>query len=174
MVFRQNRDITFANKQASAGTTGRRLNYAQQLTDGTHPLTARVYVNRIWMHHMGQGIVTTPGDFGLGGAAPTHPVAPAGCAGARLHGRGSARARAPWLTPCPHAGTRSTTAARTRSPPQPTRPSSRRSSPRRSRGNRRETRRENRRDLTRRDAVAEIQPRCTAGIPPRRHARRRR
>ena len=73
MVFRQNRDITFANKQALAGTTGRRLTYAQQLTDGTHPLTARVYVNRIWMHHMGQGIVTTPGDFGLGGAAPTHP-----------------------------------------------------------------------------------------------------
>ena len=73
MVFRQNRDITFANKQALAGTTGRRLTYAQQLTDGTHPLTARVYVNRIWMLHMGQGIVTTPGDFGLGGAAPTHP-----------------------------------------------------------------------------------------------------
>ena len=73
MVFRQNREITLANKQASAGTTGRRLTYAQQLTDGTHPLTARVYVNRIWMHHMGQGIVTTPGDFGLGGAAPTHP-----------------------------------------------------------------------------------------------------
>jgi hypothetical protein len=54
-------------------TTGRRLQWAQRLTDGSHPLVARVLVNRIWMHHFGRGIVNTPGDFGLLGDRPTHP-----------------------------------------------------------------------------------------------------
>ena len=30
-------------------------------------------VNRIWMHHFGEGLVATPGEFGLLGARPTHP-----------------------------------------------------------------------------------------------------
>ena len=54
-------------------TSGRRLAYARRLTDGKHPLVARVLVNRIWMHHFGRGIVTTPGDFGMLGERPTHP-----------------------------------------------------------------------------------------------------
>ena len=54
-------------------TTGRRLQWAQRLTNGSHPLVARVLVNRIWMHHFGRGIVNTPGDFGLLGDQPTHP-----------------------------------------------------------------------------------------------------
>lgn len=57
----------------SVPTTGRRLKWATRLTDGTHPLVARVLVNRFWMHHFGQGIVGTPGDFGLLGDQPTHP-----------------------------------------------------------------------------------------------------
>ncbi len=57
----------------SVPTTGRRLQWAQRLTDGSHPLVARVLVNRIWMHHFGRGIVNTPGDFGLLGDRPTHP-----------------------------------------------------------------------------------------------------
>jgi hypothetical protein len=38
-----------------------------------NPLTRRVIVNRLWHHHFGQGIVTTPSDFGLGGDKPSHP-----------------------------------------------------------------------------------------------------
>ncbi|MGH7140544.1 MAG: DUF1549 and DUF1553 domain-containing protein, partial [Pirellulales bacterium] len=54
-------------------TTGRRLSFARHLTDGRHPLVARVIVNRIWLHHFGRGLVAAPGDFGVLGAKPTHP-----------------------------------------------------------------------------------------------------
>ena len=57
----------------SLPSTGRRLAYARRLTDGTHPLLARVLVNRIWLHHFGHGIVDTPGDFGALGGKPSHP-----------------------------------------------------------------------------------------------------
>lgn len=54
-------------------TTGRRLAYANYLTNGQHPLLARVLVNRFWMHHFGSGIVATPSDFGRLGDRPSHP-----------------------------------------------------------------------------------------------------
>ncbi|MBM3793956.1 MAG: DUF1553 domain-containing protein [Acidobacteria bacterium] len=53
-------------------SSGRRLALAQWLTDPAHPLTARVMVNRIWLHHFGSGLVTTPGNFGRMGAAPSN------------------------------------------------------------------------------------------------------
>jgi len=38
-----------------------------------HPLTARVMANRIWQHHFGHGLVTTPSEFGPHGQAPENP-----------------------------------------------------------------------------------------------------
>lgn len=54
-------------------TTGRRLAFARRLTSPQYPLTARVIVNRVWLHHFGRGLVLTPGDFGTLGEKPTHP-----------------------------------------------------------------------------------------------------
>ncbi len=46
---------------------------AKWLTHPTHPLTPRVFANRIWLNHFGRGIVATPNDFGLNGKQPSHP-----------------------------------------------------------------------------------------------------
>ncbi len=66
-------DFKIPTDDPSIPTSGRRLAYARHLTDGKHPLVARVLVNRIWMHHFGRGLVATPGDFGALGERPSHP-----------------------------------------------------------------------------------------------------
>lgn len=50
-----------------------RLELAQWLASSTHPLTARVYVNRIWRWHFGAGLVGSTENFGVLGDRPTHP-----------------------------------------------------------------------------------------------------
>lgn len=52
--------------------SGRR-ELAEWLTHPSNPLTARVAVNRIWLHLFGRGLVASADDFGLNGHRPTHP-----------------------------------------------------------------------------------------------------
>ena len=57
---------------AAKSSSGRR-ELAEWLASPNNPLSARVYVNRVWMHVMGEGIVRTPDNFGETGERPTHP-----------------------------------------------------------------------------------------------------
>jgi hypothetical protein len=65
--------FTWASPGKDAKTSGRRFAFADWLTQPDHPLTARVLVNRLWLLHFGEGIVTTADNFGHKGARPTHP-----------------------------------------------------------------------------------------------------
>lgn len=59
--------------EAAANESARRLALANWLTSLDQPLVPRVLANRIWQHHFGTGIVSTPSDFGYMGSLPSHP-----------------------------------------------------------------------------------------------------
>ncbi len=50
-----------------------RLDLARAIASRDNPLTARVFVNRVWMHHFGDPLVSSPSDFGVRAAPPTNP-----------------------------------------------------------------------------------------------------
>jgi Protein of unknown function (DUF1553)/Protein of unknown function (DUF1549) len=54
-------------------TKSGRLDLARWIGSDDNPLTARVMVNRVWQHLIGQGIVTSTENFGVTGQAPSHP-----------------------------------------------------------------------------------------------------
>jgi len=56
-----------------AKTSGRRTILAEWIGNEANPLTARVFVNRLWQQHFGRGIVASANDFGKFGDLPTHP-----------------------------------------------------------------------------------------------------
>ncbi len=72
-VLAGQRKVEVPEKNPALPSSGRRLAFAQSITDGRHPLLARVMVNRVWMHHFGKGIVASAGDFGKLGELPSHP-----------------------------------------------------------------------------------------------------
>jgi hypothetical protein len=57
----------------NAPETDRRLALANWITHADNPLTYRVIANRLWQWTFGNGLVTTPSDFGFGGGRPSHP-----------------------------------------------------------------------------------------------------
>jgi hypothetical protein len=65
--------ISIPGSKPPAKTQSGRLELAQWLTHRQNPLTARVMVNRVWQKLFGRALVTTPDDFGVNGAKPSHP-----------------------------------------------------------------------------------------------------
>ena len=64
--------LTGEDRQPFTDGSGR-LELARAIVDPQNPLTARVIVNRVWMHHFGEPLVLSPSDFGVRSQPPSHP-----------------------------------------------------------------------------------------------------
>src|SRR5206468_3353978 len=64
--------IAGPGRKPFTGGSGR-LDLARAIADPNNPLTARVFVNRVWAQHFGKGLVGTPSDFGVRCDPPTQP-----------------------------------------------------------------------------------------------------
>ncbi|HRI13614.1 MAG TPA: DUF1549 and DUF1553 domain-containing protein [Verrucomicrobiota bacterium] len=60
-------------KEKPFGVGSGRLELAEAITAPTNPLTARVFVNRVWLHHFDEPLVASPADFGVRSEPPTNP-----------------------------------------------------------------------------------------------------
>ena len=65
-------EILSTSKRVSYSSSSGRLDLADAIADPKNPLTARVWVNRVWMHHFGKPLVENPSDFGLNTPRPIH------------------------------------------------------------------------------------------------------
>jgi hypothetical protein len=72
-VPRQFIEVASSTKRKPFEHGGGRLDLAEAIIYPANPLTARVWVNRVWLHHFGAGLVTTPSDFGARSTPPSHP-----------------------------------------------------------------------------------------------------
>jgi hypothetical protein len=72
-VPRRYLEVLASSERQSFTQGSGRLELARTIASKDNPLTARVMVNRVWMHHFGEGLVRTPSNFGLRGEPPTHP-----------------------------------------------------------------------------------------------------
>lgn len=66
-------DVPEAIMPFKEGLPRNRLGLSKWLFDTENPLTARVFVNRLWQMHFGRGLVETSDDFGNQGSLPSHP-----------------------------------------------------------------------------------------------------
>ncbi len=73
LVTRRFPTILAGDNQPELPPGSGRLEFAEWLASPKNPLTVRVFVNRVWQWHFGEGLVRTPSNWGLLGEKPTHP-----------------------------------------------------------------------------------------------------
>ena len=72
-VARRNLSVLGGSDDKPFADGSGRLGLAEAIADRNNPLTARVMVNRLWLHHFGRGLVDSPSDFGVRTLPPSHP-----------------------------------------------------------------------------------------------------